>query len=121
MKKTITSMGLWIGFGLHLIFSAYVSAEVIEFRIANGTDKNPWNTANSPIQARQGDVIRFYNDDMTVHRLHTNGAPCPHGPDIAAGGSWDCIVSQPYSSSASGALYDHYVGPEAQVWIEAIP
>ena len=91
---------------------------VVEFRIPDGTGQGVWNDADTPIEATIGSVIRFFNDDSIPHRLHTNGAPCPHGPKIEPGESWDCEVTKPFSSSEKGPLYDHYAGPKAEVWIE---
>lgn len=104
--------------GLSLLVSAVSFADVVEFHIADGTQGGAWNTQETPIVAKLGDTIRFYNDDSIKHRLHTFGAPCNHGPDFAPGTTWDCVVSKSFSSESEGALYDHNFGEDAAVWIE---
>jgi plastocyanin len=94
-------------------------AQIVEFHIVNGTGSAAWNAPMTMIHAIVGDTIRFYNDDTVNHQLHTNGAPCAHGPTIRPGTSWDCVVSRPYDANRSGALYDHNYGPRAEVWINA--
>jgi hypothetical protein len=111
MKKTILFSGI-------LLLSSLASAATVEFHIANGTNTGSWNTAQTPITAKVGDVIRFYNDDSIVHQLHTNGAPCGHGPRMQPNTTWDCVASQPFSANKSGPLYEHNVGPTAAVYLE---
>ena len=106
-------------FMVHSFGYAQEEVKVVEFRIADGTGQGSWNDSDNPIEVTIGSVIRFFNDDSVRHRLHTAGSPCPHGPNIAPGDSWDCKVTKPYSSSEKGPLYDHNAGPKAEVWIEA--
>ncbi len=103
---------------LALGFAVNANAAVLEFHIANGTAGNPWNTAATPIKAKVGDTIHFINDDSVVHRLHTFGAPCEHGPEVQAGAAWDCVTTAPYSSTTDGPLYDHNYGEDAAVYFE---
>ncbi len=97
------------------------SAHTLDFHIEKGTVEKPWNSVTTPIRARVGDTIRFFNDDSVVHRLHTYGAPCEHGPDFDPGSTFDCIVTSGYSSSTDGPLYDHNYGESAEVWFEVTP
>ena len=96
------------------------SEQIVEFVIVDGTGDKPWNTKETSIQAPMGSSIRFINEDSIPHRLHTNGAPCSHGPKIDPGAKWDCKVTKPFSAEKSGPIYDHYAGPKAEVWIEVI-
>jgi hypothetical protein len=93
--------------------------QVVEFHIEKGTAKGAWNTADTAVNAKIGDVIRIYNDDNVTHQLHTFGAPCGHGPAIPAGNAWDCVVAAEYSAKVSGPLYDHLAGMKAEFWVEA--
>ena len=121
---------LSITLSISLIFSAHAELDsldefetdsmVVEFHIEKGTGKSSWNTQDMPIEVELGDTLRFFNDDDVVHQLHTNGAPCPHGPPIAPGKSWDCEVKRVLDPKKSGALYDHGFGRKSEVWIEAI-
>lgn len=77
---------------------------VVEFRIRSGTGSGTWNTQNAPVNLKVGQILRIINEDTIRHRLHTDGAPCPHGNDIPPGGSEDCVISRPFTS---GNLYDH--------------
>jgi hypothetical protein len=88
---------------------------VIEFHIANGTQEGPWNTDKSVVHVKLGQILRVINDDTIGHRMHTDGAPCPHGPQIEPGKTWDCLVSKPFT----GVLYDHQFGQPAAFYIDA--
>lgn len=77
---------------------------VVEFRIKPGTGSGAWNTQDAPVNLKVGQVLRIINDDTIRHRLHTDGAPCPHGNNIAPGQSEDCVISRPFNG---GNLYDH--------------
>lgn len=99
-------------------FSMADEPEVIEFVIPAGTGELAWNTKDDPIVAPMGSIIRFTNHDEVVHRLHTNGSPCGHGPEIQPEESWDCEVEYDFSSIEMGPLWDHNFGRGAQVWIE---
>lgn len=101
-------------------FAVSSFASIVEFHIAPGTISNPWNTHSTSIKATVGDTIRFYNDDSVVHRLHTYGAPCEHGPDFEPGATFDCVTIDVYSSAADGPLYDHNYGEAAEVWFEVV-
>ena len=93
---------------------------IVEFVIQDGTDDSPWNDEMTPIIAPMGSIIRFINEDSIRHRLHTNGAPCSHGPNFEPGETWDCKVTKFYSSEKSGPLYDHNFGRKAEVHIEIV-
>lgn len=94
--------------------------KVVEFRITAGTATKPWNAQAQTVAAKIGQTVRIFNDDAVVHRLHTNGAPCPHGSNIAPGASFDCVVTKAFEPGAA-PLYDHIAGPTAQFWIRATP
>jgi hypothetical protein len=105
---------------LVFLMSSVGSAATIEFTIAPGTSGGAWNNEQTPVVARMGDVIHFVNADSISHTLHTSGAPCSHGPDMAPGGTWDCTVRLKYSSRVSGPLYDHGFGQSASFWVEIV-
>jgi len=82
-------------------------SRIVEFHIRAGTGRGAWNDSSTGVNVRVGQVVRIINDDSITHRLHTNGAPCPHGQPIAPGSFGDCQISSPF---ASGPLYDHNTG-----------
>ena len=92
-------------------------SEVIEFEIAAGTGSNAWNTQETTVNVRVGDILRITNKDSEVHRLHTNGRPCSHGPDLLEGEIWDCEIQKTYDLESEGPLYDHY--NDALFWLNA--
>jgi hypothetical protein len=94
---------------------------IVEFRIKAGTGTQPWNTANEMVVAKVGQTIRITNDDTVTHRLHTNGAPCPHGSNFGPGESMDCVVTRAFDGAARGPLYDHIVGESAAFYVTATP
>ena len=85
----------------------------VNFSIPAGTGSNPWNTAANPIKAKIGQKIIIKNDDTVVHRMHTNGSPCPHGANINPGQSAVCVVNSVFNSFA----YDHNLGTASKVYI----
>jgi hypothetical protein len=90
-----------------------------KFHIKVGTGKGPWNTAATPIILKVGDVLTIYNDDTVTHRMHTSGAPCPHGVDVAPGASTTCKIGSAIDTVAKpGQTYDHIVGPSALIFIQ---
>jgi hypothetical protein len=100
--------------------TAATRGEVIEFHIPAETGTGPWNSRDELVTVHVGDTLRFVNDDGVVHALHTAGAPCNHTPDIAPGGTYDCVVRRAYDSLRQGPLFDHYAGPRTSAfWIVA--
>lgn len=95
------------------------SATLVTFRIPAGTGKGPWNSAATVVKVNVGQTLRIVNDDTTVHRMHTNGAPCGHQPsDSATGQAYDCVVSAPIAATTLGA-YDHNIGTNARFYVQA--
>jgi len=90
---------------------------LVSFRIAEGTGNAPWNSPETRIQLKVGQTLRIINDDTVAHRLHTNGRPCAHGPNIPPGGFFDCVLAQTYSEAANGILYDHNAGTSARFYL----
>lgn len=87
---------------------AAADGQVVVFEIAPGTGGGAWNDRASQINLRIGDVLRIVNNDSIVHTLHTDGAPCPHGEDMAPnGGTRDCVIAKPFDPDVEGPLYDH--------------
>jgi hypothetical protein len=111
MRKIIIALFLVSGSAL---------AEQIDFHIAVGTGDKAWNSAETTVEARIGDVVRIFNDDSVDHQLHTFGAPCGHGPRIAPGTTWDCQVREAFDPDAEGPVYDHGYGSKAAFWIRAV-
>jgi hypothetical protein len=92
---------------------AVPTSNEILFAIPLGTGSNPWNTVSNPIRAKIGQRIKIRNDDTIPHRLHTGGAPCPHGAaDIQPGQTDTCVVG----SAFTGFGYDHNLGTNAKVY-----
>jgi hypothetical protein len=92
---------------------------IVEFRIAAGTGRNPLNTPDTFVSAKVGQTLRFYNDDTITHRFHTGGIPCPHGPNFAPGTSYDCVLTREIDTVARpGALYEHISGPTALFYLK---
>lgn len=85
----------------------------VNFSIPPGTGSNSWNTPENPIRARVGQRIVIKNDDSVVHRMHTNGTPCPHGSNINPGQTGVCVVNSVFN----GFAYDHNLGINSKVYI----
>ncbi len=92
------------------------------FRIANGTNANPWNSSASPVIVYVGQVLRICNDDAVVHQMHTDGTPCPHQPSTMAKGKfYDCTISSMNGANATTGvynLYDHGNGTNAAFYVK---
>lgn len=94
-------------------------ATVVDFHIKMGTEDGPWNTLQNPIVVHVGDILRLHNDDDIDHWLHTPGTPCIHGTDsFGPGETYDCVIIKPHHAAAADC-YDHNIGPQSQVYIEA--
>lgn len=98
------------------------AANVVVFHIPAGTAPGSWNTLDSTVTVNVGDTVRLVNDDSVVHALHTSeGIPCEHGADMAPnGGTYDCVIAEPYDAVADGPLIDHYFHG-AKFWLVANP
>ncbi len=87
------------------------------FRIANGTNANPWNSSATPIVVFVGQTLRICNDDAVSHQLHSDGNPCAHQPaTMARGQFYDCAITSITGAPANGTytgLYDHIAGTNA--------
>jgi outer membrane biosynthesis protein TonB len=95
---------------------------IVEFRIKAGTGTQPWNTAETMVTVKVGQTLRLINDDTVNHRLHTGGAPCPHGTNFAPGQSFDCAVTRAIDPAATpGRTYDHIAGEDALFFLKAVP
>ncbi len=92
---------------------------IVEFHIPADTGRGAWNTRETMVAVQVGDVLRIVNDDSINHRMHTNGKPCSHGPEILPGASFDCVIASAFNPSTDGSLYDHYVGTTAAFWVSA--
>ncbi len=92
----------------------------VEFRIPAGTGSAAWNTRELAVAVNVGDTLHIVNDDTVHHRLHTDGKPCPHGPEVLPGAAFDCVISRTFDPATDGSLYDHYVGSRAAFWVKAI-
>lgn len=94
---------------------------LVVFRILAGTGAGDWNTAETTVTARVGDVLRLVNDDSMSHRLHTDGAPFPHQVDELMPGEWeDFVLQSAYDSGPEPPLYCHVHGPTSEFWIDVI-
>ena len=95
---------------------------VVEFHIADGTGKSPWNTKDTAVIMKVGQVLRIFNDDKINHQLHTNGAPFGHGNLIKPGTSVDSLTKYVFNpKNPSEEIYDHIVGPSATFYIRVEP
>lgn len=94
--------------------------DVVEFHIAKGTGKNPWNTRETVVEVKVGQTLRLINDDDITHYLHTPGRPCGHGKNpFKAGETYDCVVSG-VADPDKDVLYDHQFGPTSRFYVRAI-
>lgn len=82
----------------------------IVFEIAAGTNSNPWNLANQPVEVFIGQTLQIKNLDSVTHQLHTGGRPCGHGQAIRTGETGNCIIRQTYNRATNGGIYDHNLG-----------
>ncbi len=95
---------------------------IVEFHIKAGTGTAPLNTAADAVNVKVGQTLRLINDDTITHRLHTGGAPCPHGSNFAPGATYDCVITKAIDTVAKpGATYDHISGTTALFYIKAVP
>ena len=103
-------------------FSFTGEPSLIEFHIVAGTARSAWNTKETAVTVKIGDTLRIINDDTSVHRLHTNGIPCPHAAANmeAGGGFYDCVIAKAIDPETDGALYDHNHGPNAAFWVKTV-
>jgi hypothetical protein len=93
--------------------------ETVEFHIPRGTGTKSWNTQSTTLVVKKGQTLLIVNDDTIEHRLHTNGAPCPHGEEMKPGASDTCDIDLKFDPELQGPLYDH-LHPEAKFWLKAI-
>ena len=99
---------------------AVAEQALVVFRIPAGTGAGDWNTPETKVVARYGDVLRLVNGDSMPHRLHTDGAPFPHPEsDLAPGESEDFELIAPFGLG-TGPLYCHVHGPSSEFWIDVI-
>ena len=92
----------------------------ITFHITAGTGNGSWNTPANPVVAYVGQTLKVMNDDTQVHRMHTNGSPCPHQPTNSSQGQfYNCALANAHSASA-GDNYDHDVGNNAAFYLTVI-
>jgi hypothetical protein len=97
--------------------------KVVEFRIKQGTGTGPWNTRDTMVTVKVGDTLKIVNDDTTVHRLHTGGAPCPHQPGngLQKGQEYICEVKSALEvGSGAPVTYDHNQGTSASFFLRAV-
>lgn len=101
-------------FAIPLIGTAPVAGSLkVLFQIAPGTGNGVWNAPAAKIEVYVGQTLTFQNSDTITHRLHTGGKPCPHGPAVPPGATYDCVIISAYTQAANGAVYEHTVGPAA--------
>lgn len=124
-RSAVVSIGLLLLAGCGVVEKSSMQTEqndttsIVEFHIKAGTAGGSWNTRDTIVSVRMGDTLRFINDDSIKHRLHTNGAPCPHGPDFGPGTTFDCLITETFNSLESYPLYDHNFGSTAEFWLKA--
>lgn len=82
----------------------------VVFEIPAGTNNNPWNPANQPVEVFIGQTLQIKNLDSVTHQLHTGGRPCGHGQPIRSGETGNCIIRQTYNRATNGGIYDHILG-----------
>jgi hypothetical protein len=100
-------------FALAALLSTSTFAATVEFVIQPGTGKGDYNTAQTAVQLKVGDVLHIVNNDTIVHRVHTGGKPFSHTPDINPnGGTYDADVTGAWDVRSNGPLYDHYYNPD---------
>lgn len=100
------------------LVSSLLAADIVDFHIKKGTQRGAWNDSKGELVLKVGQTLRIHNDDTIRHRLHTNGRPCSHGPNIEPGKIWDCKLTKEYNAKEHGPVYDHYVGRSARFWIK---
>ena len=94
---------------------------IVDFEIAQGTGTGPWNTADDPVVAYVGQVLRITNFDDRDHQMHaTDDAPVPHGNVLRPGQSAEYVVSSPAAIGDQADMWDHNDGRNAAFWVEAL-
>lgn len=92
---------------------------IFPFHITATTGARPWNTPAGMIRLKVGKTLRIFNDDNSIHQLHTDGFVCLNATKfMAPGESYDCLLTQPYDPNMSGPLYNSMYGPLSSFWIE---
>ena len=108
-------------FSFLLLASAAYADNIVAFHIPKNTLGKTWNSPDSPVVVKVGQILRIFNDDTVNHFLHTEGKPCPHGTnEFGPGQYYDCVISLPHQESDED-IYDHNYGPDAQFYIQANP
>lgn len=102
--------------------SNHPAGDVVEFHIKAGTGSQPWNSAETIVTAKVGNVLRIVNKDSVAHRPHTDGgAPFPHpASEIPPGGQAQFTLQVPFgvAPGQTPAIYDHVFGQTARFWIK---
>ena len=81
--------------------------------------RGPWNTLETAVRVRQGQILRIINADSIPRYLHTPGAPCPHGTGpFGPGEKYDCLVTQA-ADPVRTVLYDHNFGSSSRFYVHA--
>lgn len=122
-SSTSTSVTNGIATGTSTGAGTSTGPKVVEFRIKEGTGSGPWNTRDTMVTVRIGDTLKIVNDDTTVHRLHTGGAPCPHQPGngLQRGQEYTCEIRSPLEvGPGAPATYDHNQGTSASFFLRAV-
>lgn len=98
------------------------AGNVVEFHIKSGTGSQPWNSIETIVTAKVGNVLRIVNEDSVAHRPHTEGGiPFPHpAGDIPPGGQAEFTLQAPFGVVPGQplAIYDHAFGQVARFWIK---
>jgi hypothetical protein len=108
----------WL-FPLFILGSLTLADDIVEFHIAPGTGSKPWNTPETVVNVKVGQILRVINDDSVVHTLHTFGRPCPHQPDDSQPGEfYDCEIKTAADPRVD-LMYDHAFGDKARFYVNA--
>ena len=116
-KSTQTLFALLFAVALSCPLSSIIADEssdqdreikIVTFNIMKDAEMADWNTKETMIMLKVGDVLKLVNNDTVVHAMHTNGSPCSHTPDIEPGESYNAKMTSTYNPMKMGPLYDHY-------------
>ncbi|MGE0172907.1 MAG: hypothetical protein AB7T49_08985 [Oligoflexales bacterium] len=96
---------------------------IVAFSIVAGTGTNAYNQKATPVTVKVGMTLRVTNNDTVAHRIHTGGAPFPHGEMIAPGATVDYPIAAAVdiTNLNQPPTYDHISGQAAMFWIQANP
>lgn len=94
---------------LAALLTSSTFAATVNFVIQPGTGSKPWNTPDTVINLKVGDVLHLVNKDTVDHAIHTNNSkPFKHTDLLAPGEDTNVDVLTAWDLKTDKPLYDHF-------------